>query len=57
MSTKKQRILFFLQTKGKKLKKRLKNDRQYSKYTPEKTVAMETSIIIDTSLTYENILW
>ena len=57
MSTKKQRIIFFLQTKGKKLKtKRLENDRKQSKYTPEKTVAMETSIIIDTSLTQENIL-
>jgi len=52
----KQRIIFFLQKKDKKLKKGLKNDRKSSKYTPEKTVAMETSIIIDMSLTQENFL-
>ena len=50
------KIIFLLQTNGENLKKRLRKDRKYSKYTSEKTVAMETSIITDTSLTQEKFL-
>ena len=45
-----------LTNEGGKPDKRLKKDRKYSKYTSEETVAMETSLIIDTSLARGNFL-
>jgi len=53
---KKVKDYLLLKNEGEKTEKKTEKRQKIIKTRPEKTVAMETSIIVDTSLTQENVL-